>query len=84
MDFLNREQYNQKIIALNKNSNMQDMALDELTALHDHLFCNLSNYEEIVMLINICIADDRTGQLEKLYETYSGLKKCSVTMAIMQ
>lgn len=75
MNFLNRDQYNRKIKELNKDSRMQDMALEQLTDLYNNLFCNLSDYEEIVMLINICIAEDRANRLEELYGNYSKLKK---------
>lgn len=75
MDFLNRDQYNQKIKKLNMESGMQDSAMKELTALYDNLFCKSSDYEEIVMLINICIAEDRENNLEVLYENYSKLKE---------
>lgn len=75
MDFLNRDQYNQEIRKLNRDSKMQDMALNMLTDWYERLFCYLSDYEEIVMLINICIAEDRENRLEELYENYSRLQK---------
>lgn len=75
MDFLDRDQYNRKISKLNTDSNVQDSDLEELTTLYDNLFCKLSDYEEIVMLINICIAEDRKNNLEVLYDRYSKVKK---------
>lgn len=74
MDFLDRDQYNEKIKELNKNSDAQTSEMKELVVLYDNLFCNLSDYEEIVMLINVCIAEDRENNLEELYENYSKLK----------
>lgn len=74
MELLDRDQYNQKIKALNTGLGESESAVGELTAWHESLFCNLSDYEEIVMLINICIAQDRENNLEDLYENYSRLK----------
>lgn len=75
MDFLDRDQYNRKIRELNKGSNALDSDLEALTTLYDNLFCKLSDYEEIVMLINICIIEDRKNNLEVLYDKYSKVKK---------
>lgn len=75
MDVLKRDQYNEIIKKLNTESGMHDSAMRELTTLYDNLFCKSSDYEEIVMLINICIAEDRENNLEVLYENYSKLKK---------
>lgn len=75
MDFLDRDQYNRKIRKLNTDSDMRASDLEELTTLYDNLFCKLSDYEEIVMLINICITEDRKNNLEVLYDIYSKVKK---------
>lgn len=76
MKILDRNEYNQMIKKFNKNEEIDtNSVLDELTNKYNGLLCNLSDYEEIVMLINICIAEDRKNLLEKLHNHYSKVKK---------
>lgn len=76
MKVLDRNEYNQMIEQSNKNKTIgSNSVLNKLINKYNGLLCNLSDYEEIVMLINICIAEDRMNLLEELHNHYSKVKK---------
>lgn len=75
MKFLDRKEYNKMIEELNSNKDVEDSAQKELTERYDELLCKLSDYEEIVLLLNICIAYDRDDNIEELYQYYLKIVK---------
>lgn len=74
MKFLDREQYNKLIAELNSDNNKCD-SVQKLLDFYNNLLCKLADYEEIILLLNICIAHERENNFEKLHEHYSKIAK---------
>lgn len=70
MKVLNRNEYNKFIDKLNSSEISGSSALEKLKEWYNELLCRLSDYEEIVLLLNICIAEDRDNMLDELYGHY--------------
>lgn len=69
MKKLDRQRYNQLIKDLNAH-NDPDKAIELLSNQYQELLCHLPDYEESVMLLNLCIAEDQGNQFDKLYAHY--------------
>lgn len=69
MKKLDRKRYNQLIKDLNT-SNDIDKAIISLSEEYQKLLCHLPDYEELVMLSNLCIAEDRGNRFDELYVHY--------------
>ena len=70
MKKLDRKKYNEIIEKLNNHSIEKDEAIVILLDQYKSVLCHISDYEEIVMLLNLCIAMDRTNQYDELYTHY--------------
>lgn len=70
MKRLDRTRYNDLIDQLNRKEEKPEETVEELTKHYKELLCHFPDYEELVMLLNLCIAKERANDYEKLYEYY--------------
>lgn len=74
MKKLDRHRYNQLIKDLNASDDL-DKAIKSLSTEYQKLLCHLPDYEELVMLSNLCIAEDRGNQFDELYVHYRRIEE---------
>lgn len=74
MKKLDRQKYNQLIEDLNA-QNDPETAIEILSEQYQELLCHLPDYEELVMLLNLCIAEDQANQFDKLYVHYKQVEE---------
>ena len=70
MKRLDRENYNRIIENLNSGAISQENALKQLAKEYQETLCHFPDYEELVLLLNLCIAEDRASQYDDLYAHY--------------
>ena len=70
MKRLDREIYNQIIEDLNSKAEEPNKAVEILHKQYEELLCHFPDYEEIILLLNCCIAEDRANRYDDLYPHY--------------